>query len=256
MSSGSDLPPRIIKRIKKHGGAHGGAWKVAYADFVTAMMALFIVLWVMGQSKEVQKAVASYFNDPVGISSGKGIMSGGLAAVKSDGLFNAAQAHQKEMELLKKMGQDILKELSKDPTFSNLLGQIKIEFVKEGLRIEIVDSAKDLFFEIGTSTLTREAYLLLQKIGNDLSKIPNKILVEGHTDARPYNNGPNGYTNFELSADRANSARRALTSNLLKDDRIEQVRGYADRMLRDKADPFSFVNRRISIIIKYTDSKE
>ncbi len=256
MSSGSDLPPRIIKRIKKHGGGHGGAWKVAYADFVTAMMALFIVLWVMGQSKEVQKAVASYFKDPMGISSGKGIISGGLAAVKSDGLFNAAQAHQKEMELLKKMGQDILKELSKDPTFSNLLGQIKIEFVKEGLRIEIVDSAKDLFFEIGTSTLTHEAYLLLQKIGDDLSKIPNKILVEGHTDSRPYNNGPNGYTNFELSADRANSARRALTSDLLKDDRIEQVRGYADRMLRDKADPFSFVNRRISIIIKYTDSKE
>lgn len=256
MSSGSELPPRIVKKINKHGGAHGGAWKVAYADFVTAMMALFIVLWVMGQSKEVQKAVASYFNDPMGISTGKGIMSGGQVAVKAEGAFNAAQAHQKEMELLKKIGQDILNELSKDPTFSNLMGQIKIEFVKEGLRIEIVDSAKDLFFEIGTSKLTREASLLLQKIGNDLSKLNNKILVEGHTDSRPYNDGPNGYTNFELSADRANSARRALTADKLKDDRIEQVRGYADRLLRNKEDPLSFVNRRISIIIKYSDNKE
>jgi chemotaxis protein MotB len=256
MSSGSDLPPRIVKKIKKHGGAHGGAWKVAYADFVTAMMALFIVLWVMGQSKEVQKAVASYFNDPIGISTGKGIMSGGQIAMKAEGAFDAAQAHQKEMELLKKVGQEILNELSKDPTFSNLMGQIKIEFVKEGLRIEIVDPAKDMFFEIGTSQLTKEAFLLLQKIGNNLAKIPNMVLVEGHTDSRAYNNGPNGYTNFELSADRANSARRALTSDLLKDERIEQVRGYADRMLRDKADPYNFVNRRISIIIKYTDSKE
>jgi chemotaxis protein MotB len=256
MSSGSDLPPRIVRKIKKHGGAHGGAWKVAYADFVTAMMALFIVLWVMAQSKEIQKAVASYFNDPIGISTGKGIMSGGQIAIKSEGAFNAEQAHQKEMELLKKIGRDILNDLSQNPTFNNLLGQVKIEFVKEGLRIEIVDSAKDLFFEIGTAKLTREAYLLLQKIGNNLAKLNNKILVEGHTDSRPYNDGPNGYTNFELSADRANSARRALTSDKLPDDRIEQVRGYADRLLRNKEDPYSFVNRRISIIIKYTDSKE
>lgn len=256
MSSGTDLPPRIVKKIKKHGGGHGGAWKVAYADFVTAMMALFIVLWVMGQSKEVQKAVASYFNDPVGISTGKGIMSGGQVALKSDGPFNAAEAHQKEMELLKKVGQEILNELSKDQTFSNLMGQIKIEFVKEGLKIEIVDPAKNLFFEIGTATLTKEAFLLLQKIGNNLAKLPNKVLIEGHTDSRPYNNGPNGYTNFELSADRANSARRALTSDQLSDDKIEEVRGYADRMLRDKEDPYNFVNRRISIIIKYMDMKQ
>ena len=256
MSSGNETPPRIVKKINKHGGAHGGAWKVAYADFVTAMMALFIVLWIMGQSKEVQKAVASYFNDPIGISAGKGILNSGPAVAKSDGAFDAVTAHQKEMELLKKIGQDIISELSKDPTFSNLMGQIKIEFVKEGLRIEIVDSSKDLFFQIGTAVLTHEAYLLLQKIGNDLSKLNNKILVEGHTDSRPYNNGPNGYTNFELSADRANSARRALTSDKLSDDRIEQVRGYADRLLRDKSDPYSFVNRRISIIIKYSENKE
>jgi chemotaxis protein MotB len=256
MSTGSETPPRIVKKINKHGGAHGGAWKVAYADFVTAMMALFIVLWVMGQSKEVQKAVASYFNDPVGISTGKGLMTGGMVAVKAEGVFDAAKAHAKEMELLKKMGEDIVKELSRDPTFSNLMGQIKIEFVKEGLRIEILDASKDMFFEIGTAKLTEKAYLLLQKIGNDLNKIPNKILIEGHTDARPYNDGQSGYTNFELSSDRANSARRALTSGELTADKIEQVRGYADRMLRNKEDPLSFVNRRISIIIKYSDIKE
>jgi chemotaxis protein MotB len=257
MSNGSDLPPRIVKKIRKHGGSHGGAWKVAYADFVTAMMALFIVLWVMAQGQEVQKAVASYFNDPIGISAGKGILNGsGPSSAKTEGIFDAQIAHQKEMELLKKIGQDILTELSKNPTFTNLMNQIKIEFVKEGLRIEIIDSVKNLFFEIGTSKLTKEAFLLLQKMGNDLSKIPNKIIVEGHTDSRPYNNGPNGYTNFELSSDRANSARRALTSDQLIDGRIEQVRGYADRILRNKEDPYSFVNRRISIIIKYTDTKE
>jgi chemotaxis protein MotB len=257
MSNGSDLPPRIVKKIKKHGGGHGGAWKVAYADFVTAMMALFIVLWVMAQSEQMKKAVAHYFNNPIGIAQGMGILnSSGPSSVNTEGIFDAKMAHQREMELLKKIGQDILNELSKDPTFTNLMGQIKIEFVKEGLKIEIMDSVKNLFFEIGTSQLTKEAFLLLQKMGNDMSKIPNKIIVEGHTDSRPYSNGPNGYTNFELSSDRANSARRALTSDLLMDSRIEQVRGYADRMLRNKEDPFSFVNRRISIIIKYTDTKE
>jgi chemotaxis protein MotB len=256
MSSGNEVPPRIVKKINKHGGAHGGAWKVAYADFVTALMALFIVLWIMGQSKEVQKSVASYFKDPMGISVGKGILNSGPSVAKSDGAFDMQMAHQKEMELLKKLGQDIINELSQDPTFSNLMGQIKVEFVKEGLKIELVESSKDLFFEIGTAQLTHEAFLILQKIGNDLAKLKNKILIEGHTDSRPYGNGPNGYTNFELSADRANSARRALTSGNLSEDKIEQVRGYADRMLRDVHDPYSFVNRRISIIIKYSDSKE
>ncbi len=257
MSNGGDLPPRIIKKINKHSGHHGGAWKVAYADFVTAMMALFIVLWVLSQSQKVQQMVAHYFQDPIGFSNGgKNILnSNGSSMPDNTKLPNLQMTRIREMELLKTMGDKILGELSQDPTFKNIVGQIKIEFVKEGLKIEIVDSARDLFFEIGTAKLTKEAELLLLKIGNQLAKLPNKIIVEGHTDARPYPGGPAGYTNFELSADRANSARRALTAGNLPDKQIDQVRGYADRRLRDPADPFSFVNRRISIIVKYSDNK-
>ncbi|MCL5030671.1 MAG: OmpA family protein [Bacteroidetes bacterium] len=256
-SMGSDSPPRIVKKIKKHEGHHGGAWKVAYADFVTAMMALFIVLWVLSQSVKVQKLVANYFKDPIGFSNkGKDILAGNNQSVIDNTADNIQSTRAKEMEILKKMGDKILGDLTRDPEFSNLAGQIKIEFVKEGLKIEIVDSSKDLFFEIGTAKLTQKAFLLLQKMGDELSKLPNKLIIEGHTDSRPYSSGPNGYTNFELSADRANAARRALTSNKLLDRQIEQVRGYADRRLRDKLDPFNFVNRRISIIVKYLEESE
>ena len=257
MANDGELPPQIIKKIKKHGGGHGGAWKVAYADFVTAMMALFIVLWVMSQSTKVQKLVANYFRNPIGFSNkSTSILSGdNPSLIKMDNV-TAVQAHIKEMELLKEMGQQILGELRKDPTFKNIMGQIKIDIVKEGLKIEILDSSKDLFFEIGTAKLTKEAELLLRKIGDELAKIPNKIIIEGHTDSRPYSNDGNGYTNFELSADRANSARRALISGDLTASHIFEVRGYADRELRDKSDPFSFVNRRISIIVKYSDYNE
>jgi chemotaxis protein MotB len=256
MSNGSDLPPRIIKKVNKHGGGHGGAWKVAYADFVTAMMALFIVLWVLSQDQNVKQMVANYFKDPIGFSSkaGKNLLGQGTESSIKSNQNSLVSNHLKEIEILKTMGDKILGELAKDPTFKNIVGQIKIEFVKDGLKIELLDSSKNLFFEIGTSKLTKEAQLLLKKIGDQLAKLPNKIIIEGHTDARPYAGGSDGYTNFELSADRANSARRALTADSLSDNQIDQVRGYADRRLRDPADPYSFVNRRISIIVKYKDN--
>ncbi len=257
MAHDGEQPPQIIKKIKKHGGHHGGAWKVAYADFVTAMMALFIVLWVLSSSQKVQKAVASYFRDPIGFSTkSKSILDGSSPSLIKMDQVSSMQAHAKEMELLKEMGEKIIGELSQDPTFKNIMGHIKVEIVKEGLKIELIDSSKDLFFEIGTAKLTKEAELILKKIGDELSKIPNKVIIEGHTDARPYSNDGTGYTNFELSADRANSARRALTQGNMTPSQIFEVRGYADRELRDKADPFNFVNRRISIIVKYSDYSE
>ena len=258
MSNGNDLPPRIVKKVNKHSGGHGGAWKVAYADFVTAMMALFIVLWVLSQDQNVKQMVANYFKDPIGFSSkaGKNLLGQGTESSINSNKNSLISNHLKEIEILRTMGDKILGELAKDPTFKNIVGQIKIEFVKEGLKIELLDSAKNLFFEIGTSKLTKEARLLLMKIGDQIAKLPNKIIIEGHTDARPYAGGSDGYTNFELSADRANSARRALTSDSLSDNQIDQVRGYADRRLRDSADPYSFVNRRISIIVKYRDNKK
>lgn len=254
LSDGNDLPPRIIKRVKKHDGHHGGAWKVAYADFVTAMMAMFIVLWVLSQSTKVQKLVANYFKNPIGFSNkSKDLLNGDSKDIIKVDNNSIQDERAREMAMLKEMGDKLLGEISANPAFKNISGQIKIDFVKEGLKIEIIDSAKNLFFEIGTAKLTQEAFMLLQKIGDELSTLPNKIIIEGHTDSRQYTDGPGGYNNFDLSADRANSARRALVSDKLNEGQIDQVRGYADRRLRDKADPFSFVNRRISIIVKYLD---
>jgi len=248
-----DGNPIIIKKKKHDHGHHGGAWKVAYADFVTAMMALFIVLWVLGQDDAIKESIARYFKDPIGFSDkGKNVLEGNSSELLNIDLEKQLQQRETEKQELKKMGEQILSELSDDPDFTDITDQIKIEIVDEGLKIEIVDSADDIFFEIGTAQLKPEAAKLLQKIGDYLSKLPNKIVIEGHTDSRQYNTIKDaGYTNFELSADRANSARRALLLSLINVNQIDEIRGHADRKLRDKSDPFNIVNRRISIIVKF-----
>lgn len=245
--------PIIIKKKKGHGhAAHGGAWKVAYADFVTAMMALFIVLWILNQDQSIKEKVAHYFRDPIGFSDkGKSVLQGNSSNLFNIDLQKALEQRETEKQELKKMGDKILNELSQDPEYINIVNQIKVEIVDEGLRIEILDSANDVFFEIGNAKLKPAMVSLLQKIGDQLAKLPNKIIIEGHTDARPYHGNNIGYTNFELSADRANAARRALSTSKLNSDKIEEIRGYADRRLRDKKDPYNLVNRRISIIVKY-----
>ncbi len=251
-----DGNPIIIKKSKPHGGGHsGGAWKVAYADFVTAMMALFIVLWVLGQDDALKESIAKYFKDPIGLSSkGRVILEGGSSKPPDSKIQKQIEQRESEELELRNMGDKLLNELEKDPEFSNITGQIKVEIVDEGLRIEMLDSDDNVFFEIGTAKLKPEAVSLLKKIGDYLVKLPNKIVIEGHTDARPYN-GRDGYTNFELSADRANSARRALELSALDSKQIDEIRGYADRRLRDKNDPFNLVNRRISIIVKFKNKK-
>jgi chemotaxis protein MotB len=246
----------IVKKINKHGGHHGGAWKVAYADFVTAMMALFIVLWILGQDEEVVKNVAGYFKDPVGFSEKMKAISviGAGVSLPSDSansVIEKINQRKMEMERLNAMKDSIVSSLSANKEFSNLLDQIKMEIVDEGLRIEMVESNDDVFFEIGTAELRPEAKKLLAIIEKNLVDIPNKIIIEGHTDARPYSNIGGGYSNFELSADRANAARRALVEDGLSIGRIDEVRGYADTRLLDKNDPFNLVNRRVSIIIKF-----
>ncbi|MGE5846431.1 MAG: flagellar motor protein MotB [Ignavibacteria bacterium] len=256
MQNNGENTPIIIKKENKSSGHHGGAWKVAYADFVTAMMALFIVLWVLSQDEAMRESVAKYFKDPIGFSSqGKNVLKGDTKKLLN---HSDAQSSNRETEMweLKKMGDKIITEISSDPEFSDLTGQITVEIVDEGLRIELNESSENIFFEIGTATLKDKAILLLNKIGNYLSKLPNKIIIEGHTDSRPYSGDGSGYTNFELSADRANSARRTLAvSNPLLLNQITEIRGYADKKLRDHADPFNVVNRRISIIVKFTEEE-
>jgi chemotaxis protein MotB len=244
--------PIIVKKINKHGGHHGGAWKVAYADFVTAMMALFIVLWVLGQDTSVKQAVAHYFNNPVGFSNGgKNILQGHSNEIINISGKESVDTKDAQTEDLKKMGEKIMSEIAGNPDFHSLMDQIKIEIIDEGMRIELIDSADDIFFEIGTAALKEPAKKLLEKIAAQLIKIPNKVVIEGHTDSRPYNGSNPGYSNFELSSDRANSARRIIISAGLNESRIDEVRGYADTRLRNIKEPYSTVNRRISIIIKY-----
>jgi chemotaxis protein MotB len=257
MSLGEGNGPIIIQKKKKgHEGHHGGAWKVAYADFVTAMMALFIVLWILGQSEQVKQAVSGYFKDPVGFESkSRGMLNGKGAAIMDMNAKAEMDYKEKEMQKLASMGEVLSQELKANPEFKDLMDQIKIEIVDEGLRIEIQDSYKDVFFEIGTSELKPSAQLLLERIGGELAKLPNMVIVEGHTDSRPYSGNGRGYTNFELSADRANSARRALTTGGLSPVQFDEIRGYADRRLKNKQDPYDITNRRISIIVKYSGKK-
>jgi chemotaxis protein MotB len=252
MESTNDSAP-VIKKIKKvQGGHHGGAWKVAYADFVTAMMALFIVLWVLSQKPEVIEAVAGYFKDPIGFSSKSKILIEGKTNPMPDAnIKEEMQKHEAEKAEMENMKDNLIKEIGNDTDLMGLADQVKIEVVKEGLRIELIDSANDIFFEIGTSEMKLKAKKLLLKIGMEISKLKNKIIVEGHTDSRQFHNIGTGYTNFELSSERALSAKRELVVGGLQEKQIDEVRGYADTRLRDPNDPYSFVNRRISITVKY-----
>jgi chemotaxis protein MotB len=246
--------PVIIKKVKGSGhGSHGGAWKVAYADFVTAMMALFIVLWVLSQDDSVKTAVAGYFKDPVGFSDkSRSIIDGNSAGIINPDTDTAFLEREAEKLELQKMGEKIMGELSANPDFADIADQIRIENAEEGLRIEMMESTDDVFFEIGTAKLKPEAEKLIIKIGDYLARINNKIILEGHTDSRQYVNTRSDYTNYELSADRANSARRAIYLSMLGKNQVEEIRGYADKKLRDPEDPFNVINRRISIIVKYS----
>ena len=251
--------PIIVKKIVKGGGHHGGAWKVAYADFVTAMMALFIVLWILGQSESVREAVSGYFNDPVGFT-----MPGAEALNKDPKLLIEPQIdeeilfREREKRRLEQMGQEIVNDLESDlgegnSEYLGLMDQIQIEIIDEGLRIELVESSDDVFFKLGSAELDPKAERIMEKVGKKLSGLTNKVVIEGHTDSRPLLSRGGLYTNYELSADRANSARRALMQGGLTEENIDEIRGYADKRLKDKNDPFSLVNRRISIIVKFSE---
>jgi chemotaxis protein MotB len=232
-------PIIVIKKKGGHGGHHGGAWKVAYADFVTAMMSLFIVLWLMGSSEKVKKAVAGYFNDPKGMSSQLGtVLTGSGPAV--------AQLDTKDLEKLK---EKLEEEIKARKDLEKLSKQIEITVTPEGLRIELIESKNGTFYEIGSAKLSDSGQALLTLLASELKTLPNCLLIEGHTDSTPYSDD-NGYSNWDLSADRANSARRILQLNGVRNNQVTQVRGYADQMLRVKDNPTDPSNRRVSILVK------
>ena len=238
-------PIIIIKRKGGHAGHHGGAWKVAYADFVTAMMSLFIVLWLMGSSEKVKKAVAGYFNDPKGTAQLLGTTMSGTG----DGAAQA-QTNEKALEQLK---EKLEKEIQEKKELGDVKKQIEMAITPEGLRIELIEGKNGTFFQSGSAKLSESGQDLLALVASELKTIPNALLIEGHTDAKPYSTDTS-YSNWELSADRANSARRLLQQNGVRSDQVTQIRGYADQFLRVKDNPLDPSNRRISILVKNVDS--
>ena len=233
--------PIIVIRKKKgdHGGHHGGAWKVAYADFVTAMMALFIVLWLMSADKEVQQAISAYFNNP----SGPGKLTGTAAA----GAGNSIEVPKEDMGKLREKIQQALMTV---PNFRNIKDHVEITITSDGLRIELLETEAGMFFESGRGSPTENGSDLLARLAEELSKMPNHLLIEGHTDSKPYG-GDGSYSNWELSTDRANAARRLMEAHGVRPEQVEQVRGFADRALRHPEDPEAASNRRISVIVQY-----
>jgi chemotaxis protein MotB len=232
--------PIIIIRKKKaaHGGHHGGAWKVAYADFVTAMMALFIVLWLMTTSDDVKKAVAGYFRDPKGHGQQLGSAMGGTG--------ESLTVSKGQMGDLKQKLEGALGQI---PNFDKLKDNVKMTVTGEGLRIELIETEKGMFFESGKQEPSQYGRDLLAELAKELGKLNNPILIEGHTDSRPYNSPT--YSNWELSTDRANQSRRLMQDSGLHGNQVLQVRGYADQQLRDPAHPEDATNRRISVIVLY-----
>jgi len=239
------LAPIIIIRKKGgHAGHHGGAWKVAYADFVTAMMALFIVLWLLSSSEKIQKAVGGYFNDP----SGTGKMAGTSMASVGETL----SLSKDDMEKLKEKLENAMKEL---PKFKELKDQVLITVTAEGLRVELLETAKGTFFESGSAHPSEVGRDILAKLSHEMGKLPNNIVIEGHTDSKPFSNN-GSYTNWELSSDRANSARRLMEESGVRTGQVKQVRGFADQQLRKPNDPANASNRRISVIVQYQKAPE
>jgi chemotaxis protein MotB len=232
----------VVKKKRPQGAHHGGAWKVAYADFVTAMMALFIVLWLMSASQDVQRNISGYFRDPKGF--GKQLGS------SMSGNGESLTISKDQMDLLK---GKIEQALRKSPEFSKLKDYVEMTVTGEGLRIELLESERGTFFERGEAAPTEAGKDLLVRLAKEVGKLTNTILVEGHTDSKPFQRAT--YSNWELSADRANAARRIMDDNGLRPNQVKQIRGFADQQLRTPDQPDDSRNRRISIIIQYLQAQ-
>lgn len=234
-------PPQPLIRPVPH-RKHGGAWKVAYADFVTAMMALFIVLWLMNSSEKVKASVGGYFRDPKGytrtLGAGPASSGEGLAMER-----RTLGDLQKQLELA----------LHRVPEFQKISANVLISVTGDGLRIDLLEAEQGMFFMTGNAEPTAAGQQLLETMGHELARMPNSIVVEGHTDGRPYRNaGPStGYSNWELATDRANAARRMLSASGVRPDQVKEVRGFADQNLFNANDPYDPKNRRVSVVIRF-----
>jgi len=276
------LRPIIVKRIKKGGGGHhGGAWKIAYADFVTAMMAFFLLMWLLGSTaKGDLNGIAEYFKTPLKVAmaggSGSGdantvLPGGGKDLTRQEGQLRkgenevvskrSVRAAQAELEKAERSRLEELKKrietaIDNSPTLKQFKNQLLIDITSEGLRIQIVDEKNRPMFALASAQLQPYTREILREIGKTLNDVPNKISLSGHTDATPYSSGEKGYSNWELSADRANASRRELISGGMDESKVLRVVGLSSAVLLDKEDPFNPINRRISIIVMNKKAEE
>jgi chemotaxis protein MotB len=278
------LQPIIVKKIKKGGhGHHGGAWKIAYADFVTAMMAFFLLMWLLGSTTEGdKKGISDYFNSPLKIAllaSGSGagdashvVRGGGQDLTRATGQvkrgdiearrdtvnLQALKAEQVRAEIarLEDLKKKVEEKIEASPKLAPLASQLKLDMTRDGLRIQIADEHNRPMFASGSAIVQPYMRELLREIGIVLGTVPNHLTLEGHTDAQPFSAGERGYSNWELSADRANASRRELVAGGLPDDRVLRVQGLASSTLFDAQDPRAASNRRISIIVMNRDAED
>ncbi|OGT16091.1 MAG: flagellar motor protein MotB [Gallionellales bacterium RIFCSPHIGHO2_02_FULL_57_16] len=283
MAEDKNKKPIVVKRIKKVvGGHHGGAWKIAYADFVTAMMAFFLLMWLLGSTaKGDLQGISEYFKTPlhVALSGGSGsgdsssiINGGGQDLTRSEGqvkkgelptekrIINLKAAQQEflrtELIKLKGLKASIEKMVGSNARLQKFSNQILLDITSEGLRIQIVDEQNRPMFQSGRAQLELHTIEILHEIGKALNDVPNKISLSGHTDAAPYNGGSKGYSNWELSADRANASRRELIAGGMDENKIVRVVGLSSAVLFNKEEPLSPVNRRISIVVMNKEAEE
>lgn len=277
------LQPIIVKRVRKGGhAAHGGAWKIAYADFVTAMMAFFLLMWLLGSTTEGdKKGIADYFSAPLKVSlaggAGSGdashvIKGGGEDLTRSGGQVKrgdvdapkktinlaALKAEQKRAEVakLQEIKNTIEQKIQASERLKALSSQLRLDMTRDGLRIQIVDEQNRPMFASGSAAVQPYMRELLQAIGAILTEVPNLLTLEGHTDATPFPGGERGYSNWELSADRANASRRELMAGGLAENRVLRVQGLAFSQPFDRNDPNGASNRRISIIVMNRDAED
>ena len=272
------LQPIIVKKVKKGGHAvHGGAWKIAYADFVTAMMAFFLLMWLLGSTTEGdKKGLSDYFTSPLKVAMLGGTGSGQSSSVingggkdltqtvgqnaRSDSSSNPiekkaameaikAEIAKEDAKKLDALSEKISALIASNPKLSEFSSQIRIDTTPDGLQIQIVDDQKRPMFDSGSAVVKPYMRDILREIGGALNGVDNKIGLDGHTDRKPFGLGDRGYSNWELSADRANASRRELMLAGLPDERLGRVMGLASSNLLEEDDPFSPINRRISILV-------
>jgi chemotaxis protein MotB len=265
MSSGDERRPLIVKRKRvQAAGHHGGSWKIAYADFMTALMALFLVLWILSTASPSQlEHIAEYFRTPLAVAltggdkttaSTSAIPGGGENPTKVDGEERRANIREQtrssdEQRNLRQLRDRLQSVIHSDPQLRELSSQLRMDFSPEGLRVQIVDSDKRPMFELGSDRLEPYMQKILGRIAPVLNEMPNPISISGHTDDIPYAGGEKGYSNWELSADRANASRRELIAAGLAPDKLLRVAGMGSRITLPDTLPSDDVNRRISIVV-------